>query len=281
MSMSFRVTAFPIILTAVLSACGSGGGGAGGADRGSVAGEGPFPPQSPAVQTVVMNVNDSASTAELTYDDSNNLSGIDISTPQTTLSYAGADEISCSSAGACTGVNATSLAIVMDQADLGWSYQSFGIWLKDIGPTSFEAGAVSFGTVTPASALPTGLTDARFAGHAGGFYFDASGNQFATDAQMSAVTNFQNRSIQFSTNGTLLTNMSTLERTSSDGLDLRGSWTYAPGTSQFSGSVNTVNNDLKGSAAGRFYGPTAEEIGGTYGLTGGGASMLGGFGGKR
>jgi hypothetical protein len=64
-------------------------------------------------------------------------------------------------------------------------------------------------------------------------------------------------------------------------LDLRGNWNYAPGTSQFSGSVKTVNGDLTGSASGRFYGPTAQEIGGVYGLTGGGATMLGGFGGKR
>jgi hypothetical protein len=98
---------------------------------------------------------------------------------------------------------------------------------------------------------------------------------------MSAVTDFQNRNIQFSTTGTLLTNTSTFVRTENPTLDLRGNWSYAAGTSQFSGGVNTVNGDLTGNASGRFFGPSAQEIGGVYGLSGGGASLLGGFGGKR
>jgi hypothetical protein len=38
---------------------------------------------------------------------------------------------------------------------------------------------------------------------------------------------------------------------------------------------------MTGNATGNFYGPSAQEIGGTFALTGGGASYLGAFGGKR
>jgi hypothetical protein len=63
-------------------------------------------------------------------------------------------------------------------------------------------------------------------------------------------------------------------------LNLTGVWNYNLGTSQFSGDVASVNGML-GSASGRFYGPNAEEIGGIYSLTGSGATLFGGFGGKR
>jgi hypothetical protein len=139
---------------------------------------------------------------------------------------------------------------------------------------------MSFGAVTPGTAVPT-TSSATFSGHAGGFYFDAAGNRFVTDAQMNAITDFKNRNIQFSTTGTLLTDMNTGARSGRSGLDLRGDLSYEAGFSQFTGNVNTVNNELTGNASGRFYGPNAEEIGGVYGLTGNGASMLGGFGGKR
>ncbi len=295
MSKSFRAAVIPVIFSAVLSACGSGGGGA---DRGSVVGEGPLPPQPP--RTVVMqgisvsgsqaesgfnvgNVDGAESTTTLTYDSRGNLRGAGISTPQAAFSF-GANEISESPAtGQRTshvGANTEYIAVLPDPVARGWNYQSFGVWFSNIDTTPFQAGAMSFGAVTPGSAVPT-TSSATFSGHAGGFYFDAAGNRFVTDAQMNAITDFKNRNIQFSTTGTLLTDMNTGARSGRSGLDLRGDLSYEAGFSQFTGNVNTVNNELTGNASGRFYGPNAEEIGGVYGLTGNGASMLGGFGGKR
>jgi hypothetical protein len=65
-------------------------------------------------------------------------------------------------------------------------------------------------------------------------------------------------------------------------LDLTGTLTYAPGSSQFIGPV-TSGNGLSGNANGRFYGPAAQEIGGVYSLTGIDPlmRMLGAFGGRR
>ena len=68
---------------------------------------------------------------------------------------------------------------------LGWNYQSFGVWTRDLSPTSWTAGATSAGSVTPFSAIPT-INSAIFNGSALGLYVDASGTPFATTASISA-----------------------------------------------------------------------------------------------
>ena len=307
MSSSIRVS-FAMVATSALAACAGGGGGDGSVVRNDsafrndsvVIRQVPFTSFSAVApnETVIMPgisqtgsgtdaafnldaVDGGNSTARLTYDADGNLSGLTLSAPQSTVAF-GPGETHCDTVVACAAANAGAIAAVMNPVDLGWNYQSFGVWMKDVSPTSFQAGALSAGAATPGSAVPT-LSSATFTGHAGGFYLDGAGGRFATDAQMSAVTNFQNRAIQFSTTGTVLTDMSTFAPASaSPGLNLSGNLNYAAGTSQFSGAVNTQDGALTGNASGQFYGPKAEEIGGVYGLgSATGARMVGGFGGKR
>jgi hypothetical protein len=73
-------------------------------------------------------------------------------------------------------------------------------------------------------------------------------------------------------------------------MNMTGTLTYAAGTNSISGTVTTPGGTasgitvsaLSGSINARFYGPTAQEIGGTFGLTGAGLEVYGGsFGGKR
>ena len=70
-------------------------------------------------------------------------------------------------------------------------------------------------------------------------------------------------------------------------LNLNGTLAYAQGSNQFTGNVTAPGVALHGSATGRFYGPAAQELGGTYRLTPDDpfgnprATMMGGFGGKR
>jgi hypothetical protein len=169
----------------------------------------------------------------------------------------------------------------MSPSDLGWNYQTFGVWKKDLTAPGFQAGAISAGAITPSVALPVGITNAVFEGRARGFFINPTGTLFNTDADMSAITNFSSRNIQFSTINTFLADPNTPSLpTPAQELNLTGVWNYNLGTSQFSGDVASVNGML-GRASGRFYGPNAEEIGGIYSLTGGGATLFGGFGGKR
>jgi hypothetical protein len=62
---------------------------------------------------------------------------------------------------------------------------------------------------------------------------------------------------------------------------MTGTLTYSAGANQFTGNVATTGG-LTGTATGRFYGPTAQEIGGTFGIAGAGVTPYGGaLGGKR
>lgn len=308
MSARIPALAFVVALTAVLTACGGGGGGV------VVRPEVPFTsfPELQPNTTVVMSgisrtasgtqtvavdgsrtidsaslgaVDTANSTAKLAYDFHLNLVGVSVSTPQSSVSFSAGHgtTIDCTS-GVCSGETATASWIAIDATAVGWNYQTFGVWAMDVTPTTYQLGAISAGSATPGSAVPTTST-AIFNGSAHGFMSNAAGTPFFTAASMTANVNWSTQSIVFATSSTQLVNMNTAAPTADTGYNLSGNLTYTAGTNQFSGTVTTANTGvtgLTGTAAGRFYGPNAEEIGGIYGLTGSGRNaMIGGFGGKR
>jgi C-lobe and N-lobe beta barrels of Tf-binding protein B len=132
-----------------------------------------------------------------------------------------------------------------------------------------------------AAVPPTGT--GNFSGLANGFFVDPTGTAFFTTANMTANTNFQTRVITFSTANTQTVNLSTPTGvgTPNSSLNLNGTFSWSPGNNLFSGTLTNTGSTMTGMGTGRFYGPNAEEIGGTYSLSGGGSTMLGSFGGKR
>lgn len=231
-------------------------------------------------------VDTANTTAKAKFDDKELLSAFSITTPQGGVSLdrnAGAT-FTCED-GICDGFNATSEVVVIDPnatapIATGWNYQTFGVWNKAISSTEFQVGAFSIGSPTPASAVPlTGF--ATFVGLATGFYVANDQTPYVTAARMNADVNFGARSIGFSTSDTVRVDFATATPTLDPGLNLSGTFTYSAGTNQFAGSLTTQNTLLSGSGTGQFYGPSAQELGGVYSLTGSGGSMLGAFGGKR
>jgi hypothetical protein len=225
-------------------------------------------------------LDEANSTVSLTYGPSRDLSAIGISTPAKSLSLG---EVGCSS-GVCTAENATAAIIAVDATHslFGWNYQSYGVWFDFTSPTSVQAGAMSAGAVTPGSAVPLGgLAD--FNGLTSAFYVNASGVPFFTSALMTAAVNFGTQSIVFTSTGTEAGNLITGAIGSRPDLDLSGALNYTQGTNRFTGTISTTSNPsfLSGPGTGRFYGPAAQEIGGTYNLSGTGGRMLGAFGGKQ
>jgi hypothetical protein len=294
-----RAVAFPMIVLAALTACGGGGGGGGSTIR-----DVPFtsfqdvqPNQRVVMtaisETVIGNVDqfgnvsnigasvldEGNSAVGLTYDSSRTLSRIDINTPATSLS---AGNVGCSN-GVCTAENATAVIIAIDATHpaFGWNYQSYGVWTNETGPTSFQAGAISAGAVTPGSAVPLDGT-ATFNGLTSAFYV-AGGVPFFTTAVMTADVNFGDKSIAFRSTGTQAGNLVTGFIGPRPELDLTGTLNYPAGTNRFTGTLSTSHPDfmMSGDATGRFYGPAAQEMGGTYNLSGTGGRMLGAFGGKQ
>lgn len=107
-----------------------------------------------------------------------------------------------------------------------------------------------------------------------------NGSSYFTLANMNTTVNFATRQLSFMTSFSQQT-PELVSSTFVPSLDMTGTLSYAPGSNQFSGPV-TATNGMTGTAQGRFYGPAAEEIGGTFSVTGPGVQSYGGaFGGAR
>ena len=229
-------------------------------------------------------------TGRLTYDGTRTLSAVSAVTPGGSISFSRSanDTFTCNS-GACGLTNAAGTAsmVIMEPttmpAPVNFNYQTFGAWNRLSSSTSFDAGVFSLGAATPASAVPVTGT-ATFNGLANGFFAPSAGAAVFTTANMTAIANFQAQSISFSTTNTQTVSLVNGATTPNGNLNLTGTFNYQPGSNLFSGAVATApasTIQMSGTGTGRFYGPTAQEIGGIYNLNGTGGSMIGSFGGKQ
>ena len=183
--------------------------------------------------------------------------------------------------------NGNDLAIISPGSMNGWSYQSYGIWISNLNSTSGTVGGGSAGSLTTGTAIPTSGS-ANFSGTSAGVYVNSSGNAYLTGSAMSSSVNFATRSVSFATTGTqILLSNGSWQATS--GLNTTGSATYASNTNLVSitnlataggGSVATMTG---GTATAKFYGPAANELGGTFAVRAGAGveSYAGAFGSKR
>jgi hypothetical protein len=175
--------------------------------------------------------------------------------------------------------NSTSVAVMVNPIDLGWEYQSFGVWETGLGTSSRTFGAMSVGN-TAGTAIPTTGTAVTFTGYATGSHVNAAGTGTTVFAELTVGANFVTRSLAFSTANTQ-TSSDWVTFTPNGGLNLIGNLTYAAGTNSFTGSVSSVGG-LTGNSTGQFYGPNAEELGGVFLLQGSGVeTYAGAYGAKQ
>lgn len=174
-------------------------------------------------------------------------------------------------------------ALYGDPYILGFNYQTFGVWgtgLVNGGTGKF--GAMSVGSRTAAPSVPTAGT-ASYRGYAGGIYTDGATWRYAADATFDV--NFGTRNIAISTTNQTLTSVLTNVTSGTNMLRLTGTMTYAAGGTTFSGNLSANGQTsllpLSGTGSGTFYGPSANEIGGTFFLRGSTTTLVGGFGGKQ
>lgn len=163
-------------------------------------------------------------------------------------------------------------ALIVDAQVVGFEHQTFGAWVTGYGTGSGTVGAGSYGSRTPASGVPVG-TSATYTGAAVGIARRADGQPYATASEVTVSTDFNSASI--SSTGTVAANLNT--GTGVDAADLDFSGTGPVAGSGFVAAVSGTGTS--GSAQGQFYGPNANEVGGTFTTTGaGGIVHSGAFG---
>jgi len=231
--------------------------------------------------TSVSPASGGSGTVTLTVDGAGSVTGLTINGAQSSVSFSSAngDQIR-SNAGlaAAQSADGKNFAIGADYNSLGYNYQTFGAWVTGLGTGSGNAGALSAGFPTPVSSVPTTGT-ATYNGAAAGIYVDASGTTFLAVGSSALSANFANHSVSYSTSGTTAVDTTGAALANPSILNMQGTLSLSAGSNAFSGPVST--SSLNGTATGRLYGPTANEAGGTFALTGPGvSSYLGAFGAK-
>jgi hypothetical protein len=222
--------------------------------------------------------------ATLTLNSSNNFSAISASNSSGSVSFstANGDTLQSGFNGATTVALNKAQTIVgtfANPSPYGFEFQTYGAW-GGYGNSTAPAYAVSVGSPSPASAIPA-VGALTFTGGSTGYYVDASKFGYITNATMTAIVTFDNRSVVFNTTNTSITGGPGLPQISAPSLNMTGNLSYAAGTNAITGTTTTTNG-MSGNMNGKFYGPGLNEIGGTYSVTGSGiGSMVGGFGGKR
>jgi hypothetical protein len=273
----------------LVSACGGGGGGTSDLRFTSL-------DDLPANGTVAMSGQ--ARTARLVFDDTGNVTLSDVSDAGgSTLRLSYDDQelirLALSAAASSAGfdlVNGTiveidgpvvflestdgeRLALIIDEGAGGpFEYQLFGQWLTESADNAATAGVGAYGARTPVDNMPR-QTVATYAGLGTGIARLGDGQAYETVTVIRVDTDFVEASI--SGTDTEAFSLSGGGSRTAPELDFSGS-----GPVSGAGFTAVVSGPAtSGEATGVFHGPNAEEVAGTYGLTGpGGLNHIGAFG---
>jgi len=173
----------------------------------------------------------------------------------------------------------TTIGVFTNPTYYGFEYQTYGAW-GAYGNATTSANAISVGSATPVTGIPA-TGSYTFTGGASGYYTDPSKFAYVTNASMTATASFDARTVNFTTTGTNISGSPSGSAIPVPDLNLTGTLAIASGANKVAGTVTTVSG-MSGNANGKFYGPTANEVGGTYAVSGSNlGSFVGGFGGKR
>lgn len=160
------------------------------------------------------------------------------------------------------------------------NYHTLGSWANIPAPLgTYASGYVTLGAATPVAQVPTSGT-ASYAGLLNAAY-TGPGLLYEIAAQANATADFATRAVTLTTSGSQRLDALTPSSTAvaDSGFNLSGTLNWTAGTNQLSG-ILTTGNGLSGPATAKFFGPAAEELGGTFDLSVGGSvnRLIGGFG---
>ncbi|MCH9844181.1 MAG: transferrin-binding protein-like solute binding protein, partial [Alphaproteobacteria bacterium] len=144
----------------------------------------------------------------------------------------------------------------------------------DTSATSYDRGFLVAGFETTGSAIPTNGTAVEFTGNGEGYY-QGDGSYYSVAFDVSATVNFQLYNVALETSNSDGYDITDGSSSSIDHLNFAGILRYNSETNTLTGNdfittgtdddIDTLDsNELSGSANARFYGPAAEELGGTF-----------------
>ena len=171
--------------------------------------------------------------------------------------------------------------VLHDSAAAGWTYQTFAHYTDP--KNGITHGYQSLGDETPVTAMPKQGT-ATYRGITTAYVTNNGTNNQQLTANVTAVADFTKKGLFFTTNNSQIHTINQAgQRVSTQAADynMRGNASWNANSNSFKGNVNTADKALSGTFNGKFYGPDAAEIGGTYGLSGNNQQLIGGYGAKR
>ena len=176
---------------------------------------------------------------------------------------------------ASSGSSDNTLRLADPNADgRNWNYQTFGIWER-VNDGDRRIGVLSAGAETAAGAVPAGGSPtAQYNGEMIGWRQSSAGaGSGMVGADVRLDTDFSSISLQTTGTETIADDGS---RAAAPQLDLNG--TGSVSGSRYSGNLT---GSASGDFTGRFYGPGAEEAGGTLRAVAGSETITGSFGARR
>ena len=170
--------------------------------------------------------------------------------------------------------------VLHDPSAAGWTYQTFAHYTDPKGHV--YQGYQSLGDETDFTTLPAKGT-ATYKGISTAYVVTDNNNRQLTSNVM-AIVDFGLKGVRFETSNSHFHSLENGKRVSKadKNYDFKGTASWKDGN-LFSGKVSTADGKLSGNLNGKFYGPKAAEIGGTYGLKNKDATehLIGGYGAKR
>ena len=164
---------------------------------------------------------------------------------------------------ALTNSDDTAGALIIDRPNQNqrFKYLTFGAWSTEpgtAGPGSFSAGV--YGEPASTNNVPTSGT-ATYSGASAGGGWDSGTGYYATTSEISVTTDFRTATITSS--NTHAINVDTEEIIgATPALDFSGTGNVTG--AGFKADINVDNIIANGKAYGHFFGPNAEEVGGTF-----------------
>ena len=172
--------------------------------------------------------------------------------------------------------------VMHDPAAAGWTYQTFAHYIDP--KSGVIHGYQSLGDETKFTALPASGT-ATYNGLTTAYVVKNNDQSHQLTADVKAIVDFGLKGVRFETTNSQFHSLDANGRrvtVKGADYDMKGTAKWENGN-LFLGKVEATAAGLKGNLSGKFFGPSAAEIGGTYGLKkeDGSEHMIGGYGAKR